>query len=377
MRSVLLNLMTLAMVIGTCPPPTFKLPKSDHCVCPKRYDCTGCSYRCASYSFNRRCSLKTFPESCKNCTCTVESEFMSGHKHLGNLRDLRHEPICKYRPEQMPNFENPHNYEFIFTVTNGHSGTKFFGSQSSWKDTFAQLDPSLVVLHEQEPDLQGVMHLTFQPDFCTRALDYVINRKVPHLLRTLERKNGRVLYQSGHTVNSGLLPALLAYLGPHVKLVRLRRDRIDTAWSWSKKPTGPCNRCWNCACPFDLNTRCPIDGQHWDQMTRFEQYLWTIDEVECLWQSIRHQFPDVPVYQLDWYGKVNVVHMAALAKFLLPSAHFYNFPRPSHQLEPKNVHLEPGQTRNTTLLQELDMHYRKLTGLADCDRYHCIGPYVE
>ena len=288
---------------------------------------------------------------------------------LGRLVDRRKESFCNY--SNVPVFDNPKGYRFTFTVSNGHTGTGFLGMQMTWRKIFQKLDPKLLVLHEQEVDRHFVSSLPLREDFCDAALEYVVKRKIPKLLSRMTKQT--TVFQAGHQVIMGLLPALLHYLGPAVQLVRLRRNRVDTAYSFDHKNVGPCDgHCVFCPCPLDFNTRCPIDGEHWGQLSVHEQYLWAVDEVECVWQSIQRQFPAVPSFELDWDQHIATQKMVDLAKFLKLDMALLN----PEVLETERAHVHINASvrsnKNMTLLLALDRHYRDVVGLAECSTFHCV-----
>ena len=111
----------------------------------------------------------------------------------------------------------------------------------------------------------------------------------------------QVWFGSGHQIILGLLPALVDVLGSHAKFIRLRRNRFDTAYSFTQNHGDPCtDECKFCLCPLDSATRCPPHGHVWHKLNSFERYLWAVDEVECQWQALLNSRPSLKFIEVSY-----------------------------------------------------------------------------
>eukprot|EP00730_Choanoeca_flexa_P004632 TRINITY_DN11754_c0_g2_i1.p2 TRINITY_DN11754_c0_g2~~TRINITY_DN11754_c0_g2_i1.p2 ORF type:complete len:394 (+),score=55.24 TRINITY_DN11754_c0_g2_i1:2244-3425(+) len=385
----MLLLLGLAQIASTaeevmCPSTTYphldKRGDHKHCICPHRYECNNCGRGCRvlDLSFKQRC-VAGFKPSCTNCKCDADGFAQEARgQRLGKLWDLRSQPICSY--DNVPVFNNSNNFKFVFTISNGHTGTGFLGSQKAWLEVFRRMDPRLLLLHEFEANKSFLTELPSRKDFCEAALSYVVEQKVPRLIRRMQYDQHDVVYQAGHQVLQGILPALLAYLGPAASLVRLRRNRLETAFSFSQKAIGPCGlKCKWCPCPMDLMTRCPIDGEHYRQLTTFEKYLWAVDEMECTWQSIRKQFPEVPFHIFEWSKRIQSHHLIDLAAFLNVTMKILPELAETQALTRANAHVSEADRKaeqaKWAKLLESDQRYQQIVGLSNCSKYSCVDAF--
>ena len=115
----------------------------------------------------------------------------------------------------------------------------------------------------------------YEEGYCGRAVEYARDGKVPamdELLNALFKAQGappetnHTWFGSGHQIIlGGLFPALAAVLGDSAGFVRMRRNRLDVAYSFDRKEGGPCtSSCVYCLCPFDASTLLVVPGGLWD-----------------------------------------------------------------------------------------------------------------
>eukprot|EP01147_Barroeca_monosierra_P002813 gene2813-5656_t len=279
---------------------------------------------------------------------------------------------CEFPPEILEKYKYKGNATFVFIVSNGHTGTTFLGQQMNWRLAFGRVPKGFIVVHENEPDKAFLKHLAFSNEYCNEALEYVYNQKLPFMLRALDKQNAHTYFAAGHQIILGILPALADILGHRAKFVRLRRSRLDTAYSFFQKRVGPCHKlCIYCICPLDPIARCPITSSVlWNQLNTFQQYLWAVDEVECQWQSLMNARPEIEYMELNWKDSLPTSAMQQLANFIgMP------------ELTPKtaevagtNRHVKPDKKgqKNMTLLNHWAADYDKLLGFRQCNAFTCI-----
>jgi len=108
----------------------------------------------------------------------------------------------------------------------------------------------------------------------------------------------------GHHNMLGILRTTPKVFGGDVFFIRFRRDRVHTAYSFSK------SRSELCKSFFDL---CPMRNWHllsphsgnwtqdaWRSMTSEQQHLWYVDEVEAEFQQLLRENPDVSYLECNW-----------------------------------------------------------------------------
>ena len=164
---------------------------------------------------------------------------------LGKMFDRRLNSFCQeisILPEQL----YKGNHTFIFIVSSGHAGTTYLGQSSVWRKHFGRVLPSgYFITHELGEDRELLRQIPWGQQWCDAAIKYVIEKKLPEMEGVLHFSNLHTYFSSGHQIILGLLPALVKVLGNNAKFIRLRRNRLNTAYSYAtEKQTDPCHvRC--------------------------------------------------------------------------------------------------------------------------------------
>lgn len=211
-------------------------------------------------------------------------------------------------------------------------------------------------------------------DYCMAGRDYILQHKLPHMLSKLEATRSDHFLGSGHQIILGVLPALVDTFRYSAKFVRLRRSRLDVAYSYYKKGSGPCaHRCILCLCPLDPATRCPVSSAVWGTLSVFQRYLWFVDEVECQWQTLLTSRPwlaDIS-HEVHWTKAISFKEMNDVGVFsgLVDEG----LPAPEEEVKKSNEHVH-SSSRNWTWIEEQDADYRQKLGLKHCNEFHCIQP---
>ena len=271
------------------------------------------------------------------------------------------------------------NYTFVFVVSNGHTGTTFLGRMSDWREHLGpgkKLQPGFSVQHETDPDKGRLVRIPWTTNYCSDGMAYVAERKVNKIVHVLRARKQHTWIESGHQNMLGELPGLAQMLGKQVRFVRMRRNRLDVAYSYAQKGEGPCSpACIYCLCPLDAIARCPVDGQTWGMLTLFQQYLWFVDELECQWQALVHNEPGIVRTDLNWDKSISGEQLLMVAKFSgMDKAVLRN--ETKKETKRDNDHVKSGSrsTKNYTAMAAEAHQYRKLLGLKYCDTYSCVPP---
>lgn len=390
-----------------CPPGTYPhhhVPREGtdvHCICPLAFQCNGCTPGClmnnvlngSSHFFgpsymtgdDEAGCTRGFSSGCGDeCNCKAPKSL----PRLGlHILDRRRESLCPHRPfgakasELLPDL--PENYTFIFVVSTGHTGTTSLGQRSTWRQQFRRktMPCDFFVAHEKEQDRHFVHQTPWTTNPCAAADRYVLRDKLPLMIRMIEgykRDNGCTVqggswFGSGHQVTLGLLPSLAWLLGPRARFVRLRRDRLDTAYSFSSAKAGPCSvRCKHCLCPLDNATMLPVSGKVWQTLSNFQQYLWLQDEVEAQWQSLLYNNPTLNFIEVNWKKRLGVEDYSRIAQFALG---LDRDAKVSVRLANANHHVSGAikAAKNRTIMAQEAVSYARTLGLK-CNEFHCMPP---
>ena len=244
----------------------------------------------------------------------------------GKLIDRRREPFCNELPAiERPKIES--NFSFVFVISNGHTGTTFLGQTSNWRRTFGdgQMPANFYITHEKEADKDVVKKIPWSQDYCKKAFEYVATQKIPQMVKTLTAVRSTrhidspaVWFGSGHQIILGLIIPLINLLGSSARFIRLRRNRLDVAYSYFQKNGGPCtHRCIFCICPLDAVARLPVPGALWERLSIYQRYLWFVDELEGQWQAILRSplAKELKYIEVDWDKKIPPAEFGRMAQF--------------------------------------------------------------
>ena len=298
-------------------------------------------------------------------------------ERLGKLVNRISDPFCQEEGAAFPRERKySGNATFVFVVSNGHTGSTFFGQLMSWRRIFGQVPSDFVIVGESEANKTALATIPFGPDHCQRALEYVADEKLPYMLRALRSRGAHTYFAAGHQIILGLVPALADILGDRAKFVRLRRSRLDTAYSFTPKSAGPCQvQCKYCPCPLDAYSRCPVPmGREWNMLNTFQQYLWAVDEVECQWQALLRSRPHISRIEVNWDSVIEPEVVKRVADFI----GMRDVEIKAHETKRTNTHVpsRAATAKNTTLLEQWANEYQQLLSLPECNRYTCVTDVV-
>lgn len=209
---------------------------------------------------------------------------------------------------------------YVFAFATGRSGTQHLS-----RVLLSRPRPSeqTYITHEEEHlstrtkfivehDYRQMATAPNEDEFNRMAKEYVIRSKIP-FYDALKLQHGakRLLYTGHVPMVFGLGPALIDSLPARsVRILRMRRDRIATALSLmalgpeAEDPWGSTeerdvrgrllkapsvNRRWFPR-PTNAMVRLQVSSSAWTNFNRFQRWLWYVDDVECRWQALRHEF---------------------------------------------------------------------------------------
>ena len=77
----------------------------------------------------------------------------------GAMVDRRKEEFCAMVVPDKQKYEGEHR--FVFVISNGHTGTTFFGQQSVWRENFVKgsLSKGVHIAHEQDADAEKLKQI--------------------------------------------------------------------------------------------------------------------------------------------------------------------------------------------------------------------------
>lgn len=401
-----------AAAMAQCPNSTFEMqgplplsggPGPIFCVCPANFVCEGCGRLCKNTRFRDGDRESTPPVRCaqgmyrgsvvaRTARCTPSGTAV-GDGRWGGVRVQPHacglEDATPYSPAV--------NGTFVFTISNGHAGTKFLGSRATWERYLpegVEFPASVLPEFERFPQNLAVQQVGIHSNFCPIGRLYLqsIWWRQKEVTKVLSPAGGgvRTWFDSGHLA-SFLLSQLVDVLGPRrLGLVRLRRKRLDIAYSKlisvrseglaeveDDVGVGPCAQaCVWCLCPFDAATVCLPPGAAWSRMTPFMRFLWEVDELECIWKTVLEQTPSLKTIEVNWSDKITTADLGEIAAFLgipfAPPTVTEELTHPTHDTN-RNQHVQGSHraSKNVTDLERQDREYRVMLGPTKCDDYAC------
>ena len=203
------------------------------------------------------------------------------------------------------------------------------------------------------------------------------------------------------------MPAFVDGIGRgKVSLIRLRRNRIDLAYSKAVSTAkgmsiggasddngprddhtvGPCSAaCQWCLCPLDASTHCIPLGRIWGEFTAFQRFLWEIDELECRWMALLNARPGLSYITVDWDQRLTAASVQRIARFVtkqnskdfvfdddVADGDAYGGSQGVHG-NVRNQHVSDDEVaeRNNTQLALEEADYRRAMRIKACGQYHC------
>lgn len=258
-------------------------------------------------------ATRAFPDFLLTSTLCIVVVLLLGDRYV--------HPRCGSRSERIVRFEeatkNPwaaasnaefdaHEKSYVFVFSTGRSGTQHLSRslQSLWS-------PRSYITHEEEHmtartrDIVNQVYrrmgaLSDERMFNASSSSYVREVKLPFYDALMHEHGARRVVYTGHVpLVFGLGPALLRGVAPGaIRVVRLRRERLATALSLmalgpaEEDPWGEAVRArrrWF-PLPTDAFVRLRVSVSDWEQLNRFQRWLWYVDDVECRWQALKREF---------------------------------------------------------------------------------------
>ncbi len=223
----------------------------------------------------------------------------------------------------------------VFFVSTGRCGTKFLSKSMSGNRTY--------ICHElEEPSVNSIMNKYYIPlaisGQAVLGEKIMKSYKLEQIENVLYENNCSTYIDTGHQFNYGMFPFLLSSIS-NIKLVRLRRNRYETALSFMTTPES--NDIWN---QKDYNgyyrwmmdprfsiCNTPIGFMNkWAELSRTQKVLWAIDEVERQWTRLVRQF-DFEYCEFNFHNILKEEY-DALERFI----------------DVKLISIQDGQTKNSS-----------------------------
>ncbi|CAM9383972.1 unnamed protein product [Phaeothamnion confervicola] len=153
-------------------------------------------------------------------------------------------------------------------------------------------------------------------------------RVVPGMEAAMAIRGAATYMDLGHHFAAGclLFEAIAAELGDELCVVRIRRARLEVAYSMTNSHRekygdlgiGPCGGkrqdFWVVCRTTDSVLH--LSDEQWEALTRFQRWLWAIDEMEARWVLLRRQFPQLRTTDVRWSDELRPEHLAPVAALL-------------------------------------------------------------
>jgi hypothetical protein len=195
-----------------------------------------------------------------------------------------------------------HPPRYLFGISTGHAGSTSLSNKGSYEDTihvtfkFEDLSPNAVGGNQEWRDWAATKPSLEDQEWKVRN-DY--KKTIDDLLA----KEGTSTYVDiGHHNLHGILRTTPKVFGSDVFFIRLRRDRVHTAYS--KQNVTLCQTMFR-VCPTEnLHLLSPGSGtwteEEWMKLTGYQQSLWMIDEVEAEFQQLVRENPGASYLECNW-----------------------------------------------------------------------------
>mmetsp|Transcript_7936 Transcript_7936/g.17602 ORF Transcript_7936/g.17602 Transcript_7936/m.17602 type:complete len:372 (+) Transcript_7936:213-1328(+) len=130
----------------------------------------------------------------------------------------------------------------------------------------------------------------------------------------------------GHHTLNGIFHQIPSLFLPNVAVLRLRRDRYHTAFSFIHSGWADMCDITYGICPLRDEVVLRPAGQEWSQFAWHEvgitqQSLWYVDELEAEWQTLVKQNPDLPRVECDWSTRLDFCFQAVALLLKVDVAH--------------------------------------------------------
>jgi hypothetical protein len=124
----------------------------------------------------------------------------------------------------------------------------------------------------------------------------------------LDMESKQTFVDLGHHNVQGMLQVIPAVFGDDAFLLRVRRNRLDTAFSFKESKADMCEAEFR-ICPLTNNCILEPPGSNWSaslwhSFSVEQQAFWFIDEIEAQWQRLLLRYPDVSYAECDWSGSL-------------------------------------------------------------------------
>lgn len=189
---------------------------------------------------------------------------------------------------------------YVFGISTGHAGTTSLGSKGSYTGAGLQLmrfdfeSVQLARWWDKRPSMD---------EQTQKAREYKF--RIDGELYPNGEGNSTTYVDLGHHILQGIWHSAPAVFGDDLFFVRVRRSRIATARSFLATP-GLCQIVFH-ICPLkNDHVLTPRSGEWgtntsiWGGLTKFQQFLWFVDEVEAEFQQLLTRNPEVAYLECDW-----------------------------------------------------------------------------
>jgi len=211
---------------------------------------------------------------------------------------------------------------FVFFFSTGRCGTNYLSKTLRQR----REAPAAIKFEYEHGNKASVMKKILHPAMLindTHAVkNYVVTKKIPAMVMEMDHSGKRIWADTGHQITLGMMEHLIDALGSQIRVVRLRRHRLDTAASFSgdANKKDPCKYAPNenhmHYCPFNKVARIQLPrAAMWDSLNLFQKYLWWVDEVEARWQWILRTRPPFPYIEIDYSTRMGVKELQRISDF--------------------------------------------------------------
>jgi len=234
-------------------------------------------------------------------------------------------PVMEVKTERVDSGLNPDGSTYMWVFATGRTGTQHLSR------VFAGNEEVAYITHQTETEIEPTKHVVDRMYRRLRSARdvqvWVKEDRIPYIRGRLVGSVHKYLYTGHLPCAFELCPTFIDTLPRNsVKILRVRRDRIQTALSLmalgpeSQDPwvgVGPTLPLRWFPSPKLWFVRLRPTDQTWASLNRFQKYLWYVDDLECRWQALKRshhgefQYLEVQVESLIQFNGAEEYHRIA------------------------------------------------------------------
>lgn len=269
---------------------------------------------------------------------------------------------------------------WVFGFSTGHSGTKFLSNKNNFEineSKYTNLCFSFEGNHffkKKHPSVKS--WLKTKP---TNQTALKVAKKLLAWYRLTcqsvctEDICTTIYVDLGHHIILGLYNDIFSILGSNATVIRLKRNRTQTALSFFFSNRIPCQENGGdfILCPKWHSTKLKsyVQGfwKKWQQLNLYQRCLWFYDEVELQWDLLIAQNPSFQYEEYSWSNERDMIEIHKKVAKLINNQNFENKKIMTSKIQSNSKHNKHAQfVQNQSLFEQVakwEHNYKKVLGI--------------